>query len=278
MSCFSASVFSRIETIKKNGATILFVSHSGGAVVELCDHAVLIDSGEKLMIGAPKIIIGKYQKLIYAPQDKHHTIREEIRASGGDWQVSEPPHASRAAAQSTIENKHAIDNAPEEFFDPNLKPQNTLKFESQGAHIDSPQILTLSGERVNCLQRGKSYRYTYKVSFDKGATNVRFSMLIKTTSGLELGGAASAPSVGQGIPYLAPGTIIKVEFRFNCNLNPGVYFLNAGVTEVNRGEKTVLHRVLDLCVIKVMPITDDTATATIDFNCVAEIELLKNPS
>lgn len=65
---FQRKCFSRIEAIKQNGATILFVSHSGSTVVELCDHAVLLDSGEKLAMGTPKTIVGKYQKLIYAPQ------------------------------------------------------------------------------------------------------------------------------------------------------------------------------------------------------------------
>jgi lipopolysaccharide transport system ATP-binding protein len=274
---FQRKCFSRIEAIKQKGATILFVSHSGGTVVELCDHAVLLDSGEKLAMGAPKTIIGKYQKLIYAPQDKRHAIREEIRASGaGGWQSTAASHSAEATSQLP-ENKHTAENDPEEFFDPNLKPQSTLTYESHGACIASPEILTLSGEKVNCLKRGKSYRYTYKVRFDRGVTNVRFGMLIKSISGLELGGAVSAPSVGQGIPYLPPGTLVGVEFRFTCNLNPGSYFLNAGVTGNYREEETYLHRVLDLCMFKVMPVSDNTATAVIDFNCVAEIELMNNP-
>lgn len=76
---FQRKCFSRIETIKNNGATILFVSHSGGTIVELCDRAVLMDSGEKLAVGVPKQIVGHYQKLLYAPADKHESIREQIR-------------------------------------------------------------------------------------------------------------------------------------------------------------------------------------------------------
>ncbi len=269
---FQRKCFSRIEAIKNNGATILFVSHSGGAIVELCDHAVLLDSGEKLAMGGPKHIIGKYQKLIYAPEDKRSAIRDEIRSSDGGWQGSLSPSISQ-----TSKNEYDIETGPEELFDPALKPMSTVSYESQGAYIESTEILTLTGKKVNCLKRNRSYRYTYKVKFDKGATNVRFGMLIKTLSGLELGGAVSAPTVGQGIPYLEPGTIVNVEFRFNCNLNPGSYFLNAGVLGISREEETYLHRVLDLCMFKVMPLTDITATAIIDFNCVAEIELMHNP-
>ena len=44
---FQRKCFSRIETIKNLGATILFVSHSIGTILELCDTSLLIDKGEK---------------------------------------------------------------------------------------------------------------------------------------------------------------------------------------------------------------------------------------
>ena len=270
---FQRKCFSRIEAIKQHGATILFVSHSGSAIVELCDHAVLLDSGEKLLMGVPKIIVGKYQKLIYAPHDKREAIRAEIRATGRMRNYENPiePHAQQAICWSAKNNSA---NDPEEYFDLNLKPQSTLKYEPHGAYIESPQIKTLSGVRVNCLKRGNSYCYTYKVRFDQGATNVRFGMLIKTASGMELGGAVSAPNASNGIPYQAPGTTINVEFQFTCRLNPGAYFLNAGVMGIHQAEETFLHRVLDICMFKVMPVSCDTATAIIDFNCVPEVDAL----
>jgi lipopolysaccharide transport system ATP-binding protein len=76
---FQRKCFSRIETMKNNGITILFLSHSGSTVVELCDRAILIDSGEQLAKGLPKLILGHYNKLLYAPADKRENIREQIR-------------------------------------------------------------------------------------------------------------------------------------------------------------------------------------------------------
>ncbi len=269
---FQRKCFSRIEAMKQHGVTILFVSHSGGTVVELCDRAVLLDAGEKLAMDKPKIIVGKYQRLIYAPPDKHAAIREEIRASNGGRREAEP-HVVQQVLSRSLEKDHAAEKDIDDLFDPNLKPQSTLAYESCGAYISCPEILTLSGKKVNCLLRGKRYCFTYKVEFDQGVTNVRFGMLIKTTTGLELGGAVSA-AAGQGIPYQAPGTTVRVEFRFTCSLNPGSYFLNAGVTGNRHETEIYLHRVLDVCMFKVMPISQNTATAIIDFDCVAETEAM----
>lgn len=260
---FQRKCFARIEEIKKNGATILFCSHSGGTIISLCDQAILLDAGEKLVMGSPKQIVAKYQKLIYAPPDKRASIRDEIRAAAG-----EPP----AADPSQTETKLPAEPEPEELFDPHLKPQSTVEYESHGPRISSASIFTLSGRQVNGLVRGRSYRYTYTVKFEQAATNVRFGMLIKTVSGIEIGGAASAPGPGQGIPYIAPGTVAKVQFLFTCGLNPGTYFLNAGVTGTPRDEETYLHRVLDICMFRVLPVENNTSTGIIDFTCAAEIE------
>jgi len=268
---FQRKCFSRIETIKNKGATVLFVSHSGGTIVELCDNAVLLDSGEKLMIGEPKQVIAQYQKLIYAPEDQRMIIRQKIGKIVNDKQG-----VLASEATLSISDSYNTNSGIEEQFVPALKPKSTVAYESLGAIIDSPEILTLMGEKVNYIKRGETYRYTYKVTFNQSVTNVLFSMLFKTTSGLELGGATTAPSVEHSIPYVEKGTIMLVDFRFDCHLNPGTYFLNAGVMGSIQEEHTYLHRVIDLCMFKVIPITDDTATAIIHFNCIAQIDYINS--
>jgi lipopolysaccharide transport system ATP-binding protein len=223
---FQRKCFSRIEAIRKNGATILFVSHSGNAIVELCDRAVLLDAGEKLAIGEPKHIVGHYQKLLYAPGDKRDEIRGQIRQMDGRGQAN-------ANVTEAIPHGNPLPTAHEhevqETFDPNLKPVSTIEYASLGPVIGQPEILTVTGARVNGLVRGRKYRFCYRVSFNRAATNVRFGMSIKTTSGLALGGALSAPSLSESIPLVAAGKAICIEFTFNCCLNPGIYFMNAGV-------------------------------------------------
>lgn len=271
---FQRKCFSRIEAIKKNGATILFVSHSGSAVVELCDRAILLDAGEKLAVGVPKKMVGAYQKLLYAPQEKRDAIRNQIWITTGTWESADFSEKLSPSLENPIEMKNSIETDPEDFHDPNLNPQSTLEYVSHGVLIECPRILKLSGEQVNCLKRGNIYRYAYTVRFDRSATNVHFGMLIKTTSGMELGGAVSAPSAMGSIPYVASATTVNVEFRFSCNLNPGTYFLNAGVVGSQQEGQIYLHRVLDICMFKVLPVKEDTATAIVDFNCAATVQLM----
>jgi lipopolysaccharide transport system ATP-binding protein len=263
---FQRKCFSRIEAIKNNGATILFVSHSGATVVELCDRAMLLDSGEKLAIGAPKLIVGKYLKMLYAPADKRTLIREEIRSGISNLYLG---GKSTASLQAATDSESATETEGEEYLDPGLKPQSTMEYETRGAYIEGPQLLTLSGKAVNCIVRGRSYRYTYRVHFKRGATNVRFGMLVKSVSGLELGGGASLPT--EAIPYVSPQTVAHVELRFTAALNPGTYFLNAGVVATIESEETYLHRILDACMFRVLPIANSTSTGTVYLNVRPDI-------
>jgi lipopolysaccharide transport system ATP-binding protein len=266
---FQRKCFSRIETIRDNGATILFVSHSGGTIVELCDRAVLMDAGEKLAVGVPKQIVGRYQKLLYAPADKHEIIRDQIRRA--DERVVE----SANIAEVILHEDYApIKHTQElqESFDPNLTPGSSIEYESHGAYIESPIVLTLADQQVNNLVRGKTYRYSYTVRFTKSASNVRFGMLIKTTSGVELGGGVSASAARDSLPRVVAGSNYRIEFRFCCALNQGVYFLNAGVVGEVDGTETFLSRMIDIAMFRVLPDTENLTTGIVDFSCYPEIE------
>lgn len=268
---FQRKCFARIEAIKRGGATILFVSHSGATIVELCDRAILLDGGEKIADGLPKRIVGVYQKLLYAPIDRQVVLRAQLRQAN---EMVEGPadNAARGPGPEGDGGAEAIGEW-QESFDPKLKPNSTIEYESHGAYIESPVVLTLAGEQVNNLIQGRVYRYAYSVKFTKSASNVRFGMLIKTISGMELGGAAAKASPG-GLAYVEAGSVFRVEFRFNCMLNPNVYFLNAGVDGVVNGRQTYLHRLIDVAMFRVQPGPESFATGIVDFGCQLEFELI----
>jgi lipopolysaccharide transport system ATP-binding protein len=255
---FQRKCFSRIEEIRNNGSTILFVSHSGTQVVELCDQAILMDSGEKIATGFPKNILAKYQKLVYASAEKTQDIRIEI-LEGEEIVVKE-----------TLNEKEIIKERIQEtfeFFDPSFRPASTVDYQSQGAIISNVGIFTLCGKEVNHLVGGNRYEYRYYVDFKKSVINVNYGMMIKNITGLELGGAMSATATYGNFIYQNVGRF-KVSFQFDCRLNPGTYFVNAGVMGIVGKEEVYLHRLLDAYVFKVMPIKNIKSTGMIDFSCV----------
>jgi lipopolysaccharide transport system ATP-binding protein len=262
---FQRKCFSRIEAIRANGATILFVSHSGWQIIELCDRAILMDAGEKIAVGVPKKIVGQYQKFLYAPQDKRDILREQIRQLGGNYDTQSAAANIDPSLQSTLVNHH---DGSQEYFDPSLKPTSTIEYESQGAQIENPHIVDLAGKQVNNLIRGGEYRYTYTVKFCQNVNNVRFGMMIKTISGIELGGCVTSEG---GLAFVKAGTAFNVRITFTCTLNAGVFFLNAGVIGENQGQSGYLHRLVDIAMFRVLADTLSFAIGTVDFGCLPEV-------
>lgn len=267
---FQRKCYSRIETIRASGATILFVSHSGGTIVNLCNRAILLDSGEKLAVGEPKQIVGVYQKMLYAPAEKRAAIRKEIRSM--DEQPT-PPSDNIDDVKHVNQADDTKSQLDLESYAPNLKPSSTIEYESKGVRIESPLIQTLSGKRVNNLVSGQNYRFIYTVRFIQSAKNVRFGMLIKTTSGLELGGSTTAKHLKDYLTHVEANTSYCVEFEFQCSLSHGLYFLNAGVMGEINGYETYLHRLIDAAAFKVLPDKDTLTTGIIDFGCLPKIKL-----
>lgn len=271
---FQRKCFSKIETLKNKGVTILFVSHSGSTIVELCNHAILMDDGERLLTGVPKQVVGRYQRLLYAPNHKRAAMREQLRDALVDKEQQSDRVISASDKVEDAATKLREHNELQESHDANLKPQSTIAYEAQGARIESPQLVSLDGQLVNNLVRGKIYRYTYTVHFEQAANNVRFGMLIKTVHGVELGGAISAPDIANSIPLVSRGSIINVAFEFKCALNTGTYFLNAGVIALQNGVEIHLHRLLDIAIFRVLPNAGAISVGIVDFECSPKLEFL----
>jgi lipopolysaccharide transport system ATP-binding protein len=96
-------------------------------------------------------------------------------------------------------------------------------------------------------------------------------MLVKTVTGLELGGATSDRSSTNGLVMVRKGDSIRVEYQFKCLLNSGMYFLNAGVSGDVMGEIKYLHRIVDAFCFRVMEDPSGHITGVVDFACFPEI-------
>lgn len=265
---FQRKCFSRIQLFHENGGTILFVSHATGTVVELCQRAVLLDAGELLMDGPPKLVVAKYHKLLFAPPEKKEAVREEIRSLHAQ---PIPQHRAMTLADEAVAPAaKAQPQIMEDSYVAGMVPQSTISFVSRGAFIEGPKILTLDGKVVNNLVRGREYIYAYAVRFTKPAYGVRFGMLVKTTVGFELGGCASHPAAAP-IEFVEAGRIAQVRFRFRCLLHPWVYFMNAGVLGVVDGAEVYLHRHLDAIMFRVQAEPNLIGTGVIDFCIQPEV-------
>jgi lipopolysaccharide transport system ATP-binding protein len=275
---FTRKCFARIEEIKKNGATILFVSHSPNLVIELCDRAVLMEAGERVLTADPKTIISRYQKLLYSSDTRRAVTLEEIRDLDAR-RSSSIGGISRTSNASPVENSKSV-GSPEASracakLDPTLESKSTMEYERRGAYIENARVLDSIGRPVNVLYIGGTFTFAYEVTFLEPAFCVRFGMLLKSVTGFELAGQASHRAE-DAIARVECGSKAKVRFRFRTLLVPGSYFLNAGVLGFLDGGETYLHRILDVVMLRIEPDEQSLITGQVDLSASspADVEIM----
>ena len=277
---FQRKCFARIEAMRSRGVTIVFVSHSASTVIELCEQAVLLDAGELLADGRPKDVVRLYHKLLFSTPERAAAIREEIRLAPtleeGGPATSGPDEAAAADATEVAAAIEAIAPQDPAYFDEGMLGVDTLAYDAQGASIEGVEVRTPDGRRVNVLTPGAAYVYRYRVRFDRPAVGVRFGMMIKTVTGLELSGAVSAVR-GAAFDYVAADSEVEVEFRFRCLLVPGMYFMNAGVLAAGEEGEAYIDRRIDVMMFRVSPQPARLATGLVDLDVEPRVRFDRRP-
>lgn len=281
---FQRKCYARIEEIKRGGGTILFVSHSAQAIVDLCDRAVMLHAGKRLFTGEPRKAVSLYQKLVNAPPEYSERIQTEIEVEDRNLRceieadsISNPSHVaarkmgSRAASKPTEENDINYDGQGSDLstFDSTLISESTVAYPPNGAEIRNPRIVAQDGRIVNCLTSGARYRICYDVLFQRDCQGISFFTMIRTVTGVPLGGGAYPPRAAMPINARA-GQEGTIAFEFRCLLNSGTYFINCQVRSA-QGES--LHRIVDAVAFRVELRSSTFVLGAIDFECSPELTL-----
>jgi lipopolysaccharide transport system ATP-binding protein len=247
---FQRKCFARLEQLRKAGGTILFVSHSAGAVIELCDRAVLLDAGQRLLTASPKAAIQQYHRMIYAPPSAVAGVIEEIRAldTGTATITVQSGRASSDAAGCEGAVERELDDAQ---YDEGLVPSSTVMHPEAGARIRDLRVVDSRGRRVNVLVPGRTYSVCFRAEFDTTAFGVNFGTHFRNVTGLELSGLRH-PGTGKLIDCIDAGEALLLTFPFSMRLAPGVYFITAGIW--GGGGTVCLHRIVDGCMVRIMPV------------------------
>ncbi len=72
---FQQKCFDEFQRLKREGRTILFVTHDMSAVERFCDRAMLLDKGRMIAIGEPAAIARRYNELNFGRTI--HTLSED---------------------------------------------------------------------------------------------------------------------------------------------------------------------------------------------------------
>ncbi len=88
---FQLKCFKRLEELKANGTTILFVSHAIELIKTFCDNALVLDMGKYIFWGDTKTAVTKYYQILFPDQQEpfkediqHNSIECKVTATDGN--------------------------------------------------------------------------------------------------------------------------------------------------------------------------------------------------
>jgi lipopolysaccharide transport system ATP-binding protein len=148
-------------------------------------------------------------------------------------------------------------------YDENLIAKSASDWVPRGARISNARLVNAAGERVNILTPRRVYAFEYDIEFEETCFSVNRCMLVKSMTGVELGGMMSHPQT-EGTEIVEAGERMTASFRFRAVMNPGTYFLNAGILGLVDGERTYLHRIVDVLMFRIDPVPSAQATGYVD--------------
>ena len=236
---FQNKCYRKFEEFKKQGKTILFVSHDLSSISKYCDRVVLLEKGRKIGEGEPKEIIDMYKKVLVGQLDKvSDTKKSQSLSSGAKWKDSmnlNPNHDEYGSGLAEFEDYCAYDN---------------------------------EGNITNTIIKGESFTIKLKIRFFERIQDPIFAVSFKNMQGTEITGT-NTMFEKMTIETPEPGDVYIATFTQDMSLQGGEYLVSLGCVGYKDGNFTVYHRVYDIFNLTV--ISSKNTTGFYDMNTLITV-------
>lgn len=237
-----------LRNFMKQG-TILFVSHDTGAVVNLCDKAILLDSGLVKMSGTPKDVSEKYLESMYiekADSDRTHSSKTDSDRADEKASVSNFSDDDYKDARLDYVNQTNLRNDLEVF----KFRDDSGSFGEGGARIESVTLLDSDGMPMSWIVGGEmvTLEITCKAITDLNRPIVGFFFKDKLGQNL-FGDNSFLTSISRVLLVPASSKFLTI-FEFRMPVLPvGHYSFAVAIAEGTQQDHIQHHWVHDALVI-----------------------------
>ena len=223
---FQVKCFECLRQLRMKGTSILLVTHSIDQIVTHCSRAILLDRGEVVMNGEPRLVANKYMDLLFGKERISVPDVEPVTA-GSAGSVPSPGSALHAS-----EDMFASRNG----YNPNEYRWGDGTAEILDYRLDA------GGEAYPLtVSAGQVIHMSVSVRFNVDMVRPIFGLTVKTKEGVPVYGANSETLECECFQQLgAAGTTARIDVEFVCRLASGDYFLSLGMA-TRRGEEIVPH-------------------------------------
>lgn len=231
---FQAKCYRKFEEFKKEGKTILFVSHDLGSISKYCDRVVLLDHGRKLDEGSPKAMVDLYKRVLVHQGPDAEGEGKEAEANIRAAELSAPEKEGKAR-----------------WLSPHEMNPGVLEYGDKRGEMVGFQVLDDQGLPTTTIEKGTEFTMKVRVQFHQEISDPIFAFTIKDMRGTEITGT-NTMFERIAVPPRKPGETDVVTFTQRADLQGGEYLISFGLTGYRDGEFTVYHRLYDVCSLNIL--------------------------
>ncbi|MBR1900347.1 MAG: ABC transporter ATP-binding protein [Lachnospiraceae bacterium] len=248
---FQSKCYRKFEDFKREGKTILFVSHDLSAISRYCDRAVLLNQGDKIFEGSPKEAIDIYKKVLV---DQFHkgTGTSDAERNGQDENSGE-----------------ASGNREPMWKDMFPANPSLVEYGEKNAEIVDYGLYDEKGLPTSNFLKGSEFTVKMKIRAKETVLEPIFAFTIKNLKGIEICGTNTTMEKIP-VPTMKAGDEHVVTFRQKIDLQGGEYLLSLGCTGYQDGMFRVFHRLYD--VISLTVVSSRDTVGFYDMNSVCELD------
>lgn len=237
---FQSKCFKKMDEIKRNGTTILLVTHDMSSVVKYCDKVVVLNHGKVVKEGNPKEMVDIYKKILVNQYDENATEEQaKFETTNDTW-------ASKLS----------------------LNEENVL-YGSGKARIVDFGFFDADDQITGMIMKKNTFKIKMKVEFFEDVENPIFAFAVKNARGAEVTGT-NTMFERVDLPLAKKGETYVVTFTQRALLQGGEYLMSFGCTGYENGEFTVYDRLYDVANLTI--VSEQDTTGTFDIDSQIEIE------
>ncbi len=250
---FQRKCFRKLEDLKNAGVTILFVTHATDSVVTHCDRAMLLQDGQAVSSGQPKMVVTRYLESLFDI--------EQVQ--------SKAPNSATAARASGVADRGSLNRDPKRDGCVTRATYNTAEYRWGSRDAEIIDYLLVSNNNQELFQecrQGARVTLLLAVYFHRDMENIIYGLTVKTLDGTAVYGTNSElkkVDVSDG----KKGELAIVRFQLELDLIAADYFLSVGVVHRDANASlNVLDRRYDLIHVKVTDDQDAFGFAALNVN------------
>ena len=237
---FQVKCFGKMKEFKEKGKTMILVTHDMGAIQKHTERVILLHRGSLCGVDTPKNAVNKYLALMSGGVKGSETGSKLTWATDNDSELEKANPSPPNDIQEDLCPRRTNYN------------RNEFRYGNGFARIVDFQILNTQGEEVTSVRSRDIILFRVKVKGYKFVEKPILGITVKTKDGIELYGNNTLYA-DIDVPSLKQGKELLVEYRIHVNLQPGDFFLSAGVAEMTSEGILPLDRRYDLVHITVLP-------------------------